>query len=248
MPRPQGAERVLKTRSAASTPQQSARAQSPELFASKVRTLKTELSELDTLFTLLMQWVYANALGSETLQTQQQRAHEQLWDRGRQLLELKKQLMGRKGEFETREKMRAIDEVLGMEFTLLCKKQDDICLGASYLQELEGACAGDLTRVRVGSDLVVSPFDCIAAVQQATAQLTRVHSLISEDIEVYSTLARQMAALQFVVNEEKGELAELAVLKVELQGLADEYHLLKIHQDAPTLTASLQQLVSESLL
>ena len=67
----------------------------------------------------------------------QAEAYSQLYDRGKQTIDLKKQLASVKKENTARDKNKVLDDVLSMEYSSLKAVEDSVLASSSYLKELE---------------------------------------------------------------------------------------------------------------
>ena len=236
-------------RSTANTPKHSSRIGSPDLSerASKVKPLQGELKELDILRTLLMQWSFANSVAETALARQSEEAKEQIADRGRQIVDLKKQQLSLMAEHSAREKTQLVDEVLNLEYGKLQSRQDTILMSAAYLEDIENLAKNSLERVIVGEGVVISPYECLSAIDNANSAMKAIYGRLEDDIKSFRDLAQQMETLDFIVKEEMQELEESKELKGKVEDLSEEYKLLVIHSSMPNVQKEILALLEEPL-
>lgn len=170
-----------------------------------VRTLKHELKNLDMLQTMLYQWAYALGLAEQCFCLQSEKSYEQLYDRGQQIVELKKTVIGLSTEIEAREKTHMLDDVLSMEYSSLKAVEDDILLSSAYLQEIENAAYFSLHRLRLDENIIVSPSELLKELEKAKEALRQIENSIDPEAQEIKKLGQEVQEFLEILNEELKE-------------------------------------------
>ena len=181
-----------------------------------VKPLRQEIKHLDSLHTLMLQWGYANYLLNKSILDQETEASNQLFDRCKQLIDLKKQSSSLKSENDARSKNKLLDDVLSMEYSSLKSVEEDILISSSYLKELEENSCSVLNRLDLEEGEIISPQVLSELLEKTAYTLKKVSSLVEDESKEIQTLADEMQNLVNVNSEKNAVFDEIAQLEKKI--------------------------------
>jgi hypothetical protein len=213
----------------------------------KLKPLKQEIKNLDLIYSLMMQWAYANYLLKETTDTQNTEAYSQIYDRGKQVIELKKQVSSLSSELAAREKNRLLDDVLSMEYSSLKSVEEDILVSASYLKELEDACNNYLNKLDLGEGVIISPQDLALSLEQTSYTLKKIACSVEGDTNEVQSLASEFKSLADDVKDQSLLVDEISSLKAQIDDLTAQERINVAEQLMPNRDHVLLKILTEEL-
>lgn len=190
--------------------------------ASEVRPLKSELRDLELLQSQLLQWSFANALAEANSRLLTARAEEDLFDRGQQIIELKKQANALGTDLSARRQTRLLDEVLTLEYSSLKPVESSLVDMAEPLKELEKAVYYSLHRLRLGERVAVEPLKLLEELRESQVSLGEIVAKVKPESEEVMQLTERMKCLADLVGSEREEVARGAAQLEDLRKLCGE--------------------------
>lgn len=190
--------------------------------ASEVRPLKSELRDMELLQSQLLQWSFANALAESSSRVLTAKAEDDLFDRGQQLIELKKQANALGADLLARRQTRLLDEVLTLEYSSLKPVESHLVDLADPLKELEKAVYYSLHRLKLGEKVAVEPLELLEGLRRSKTSLQEIVAKVKPESEEVMQLTERMKCLAELVGVEREEVARGAELLEELRKLCGE--------------------------
>ena len=190
--------------------------------ASEVRPLKSELRDLELLQSQLLQWSFANALAEASSRLLTAKAEEDLFDRGQQLIELKKQANALGTDLSAKRQTRLLDEVLTLEYSSLKPVESSLVDMAEPLKELEKAVYYSLHRLRLGERVAVEPLKLLEELRESQVSLGEIVAKVKPESEEVMQLTERMKCLADLVGSEREEVARGAAQLEDLRKLCGE--------------------------
>lgn len=189
---------------------------------SEVRPLKSELRDLELLQSQVLQWHFANALAESSSRVLAAKAEEDLFDRGQQLIELKKQANALGTDLLARRQTRLLDEVLTLEYSSLKPVESSLLDMAEPLKELEKAVYYSLHRLRLGEKVAVEPLQLMDGLRSSKVSLAEIVTKVKPESEEVMQLTERMKCLAKLVGAEREEVARGVGQLEELRKLCGE--------------------------
>lgn len=187
-----------------------------------MKPLKQEVRELENLSSLLLQWSYANCLAEQAYHQQSERANEEMYDRGKQILDLKSQIINLRAEVKAKEETKLLDSVLSLEYSSLKSIEEDLNTVSGYLEELETAAYNTMNRLPLGEDVVVDPSSLLESINQAAHTLNRITDLVNPDSQTIEGMLELLCDFGKTLEDEREEVAKSYILLDELSKLYNE--------------------------
>mmetsp|Transcript_34002 Transcript_34002/g.59261 ORF Transcript_34002/g.59261 Transcript_34002/m.59261 type:complete len:340 (+) Transcript_34002:2122-3141(+) len=172
----------------------------------RVKTLKQELKELEGMQSLLIEWVYANALVNQTIAQQKENAEQEIYDRGLQLMDLKQKLMDVEYNCKATEQTKLLDTVLHLEYATLQKSEDDLLTSSSYLGDVERTLSQASNRLALGEGVIIDPSLLQEGIGAAAGVLDQIKEMLSEDSAELEMLATDITDLSTIMRDECSEI------------------------------------------
>jgi hypothetical protein len=211
----------------------------------KIRTLKEEMKILDSLYTILLQSAYSVKLLDTSLSTQSLQSEGEIYDRGKQLIDLKKQVSSLKLESSSRLKTKLLDDILSQEYSLLSPCDSEILSSISMLSELQVNCSTFLNRVDLDRGVIISPKDLEDQLKSSALELNSLTHLVQDEAEDIQDLSKEFSEILQVIRSQHETLEDIQNLQKQI----DEQKMIEkvqtIQQVLPKRLKLLQALVME---
>ena len=214
----------------------------------KVRTLRQEIKYLELLHTLLIQWGYANYLLIIAMQNQEEEAEAQIYDRCKQLIELKKLTFALTSESNARNKNKMLDDVLSMEYSSLKNVEEDILITSSYLAELEENCYSFLNRLDLEKGVVISPQDLAEYLEKTAHILKKISSLIEDESSEILAISKEFQCLVDISKEQEQVYQEIYQLECEISKYQAQEKIKKAECILDTREKIIKSIILEELV
>jgi hypothetical protein len=150
------------------------------------------------------------------------KAEEDLFDRGQQLIELKKQANALGTDLSARRQTRLLDEVLTLEYSSLKPVESSLVDMAEPLKELEKAVYYSLHRLRLGERVAVEPLKLLEELRESQVSLGEIVAKVKPESEEVMQLTERMKCLADLVGSEREEVARGAAQLEDLRKLCGE--------------------------
>lgn len=215
----------------------------------KVKTLKAEMKTLDLQYSIMLQWAYANYILDFSAGIQEESAVNQIYDRGKQIIELKKTVSSLELETSARSKNKLLDDVLSMEYSSLKSLEEDILVSTTYLKELEENSYNLLNRLDLAPGVIISPQDLSGKLEKNAYTLRKLATLIEDEVEDIKTLSEDFLEIVNITSEQETYLSEIKKLQQEFLDLKSQERIQVIEQTIESREKVLKSiLLNDSLI
>lgn len=224
------------------------KSQSESVDFGKIKPLKQEIKSLDLWHSMMLQWAYANFLLVRSAEDLEHNAESQVYDRGKQLIELKRQVAAVSVEVNARKKVKLLDDVLSLEYSALKSIENEVLLSAVYLKELEDNAASFLNRLDLDKGVVISPQDLAEYLENTAHTLRKISSLFEDETGEILKISEELQDFVEVSAEKARVLKEISELQREIKLINAKENIKVAEKTLPIREKVLEELVLEEIL
>ena len=189
----------------------------------------------------MLQYAYSVNLLESSISQQVCESESEIHDRGKQIIDLKKQVSSLKLESSARTKNKILDDILSLEYSSLKPVEEDIITSSHYLKELQNNCLEFINRVDLERGAIISPKDLESQLEKSALDLNSLVSLVEDESKDMKDMACEFLELVEIVKAQHEALDDVR----DLEKMINENKLVEKVEVVKKVIGSRQDLIEK---